>query len=69
MLEHEGPAGVREDQTDPVCTGEHGRKVILAIFAAGLQYGLLAEVTVEDIGPYLNPSVYDPALEFPLRWD
>ena len=63
MLEHEGPAGVGEDEADPVCTGEHGSKVILAVLAVGFKDGLLAVVLFEHVGPNLYPAVYDAPLE------
>ena len=63
MLEHEGPAGVGEDEADPVCTGEHGSKVILAVLAVGFEDGLLAVVLFEHVGPNLYPAVYDAPLE------
>ena len=63
MLEHEGPAWVGEDEADPVCTGEHGSKVILAVLAIGFEDGLLAVVLFEHVGPNLYPAVYDAPLE------
>ena len=63
MLEHEGPAGVGEDEADPVCTGEHGSKVVLAVLAIGFEDGLLAVVLFEHVGPNLYPAVYDAPLE------